>query len=76
MIRRFYIRYDRKPIYDTDDLIDFLDIAVRITTDSTFSNTITIIDNVMVLTFVARNTYTNIPTIEFRRSILNEWIRT
>ena len=76
MIKRFYIRYDRKPIYDTDDLIDFLDIAVRITTDSTFSNTITIIDNIMILTFVARNTYTNIPTIEFRRSILNEWIRT
>ena len=76
MIKRFYIRYDRKPIYDTDDLLDFLDIAVRITNDSTFSNTITIIDNIMILTFIARNTYTNIPSDAFRRSVLNELLRT
>lgn len=76
MIRRFYFRYDRKLIYSTDDLIEFLEIAVKIKESGIFDVVIQIIDKSLVFIFVVKNSYTNIPTIEFRRSILNEWIRT
>lgn len=76
MIRRFYFRYDRKLIYSTDDLIEFLEIAVKIKESGIFDTVIQIIDKSLVFIFVVKNSYTNIPTIEFRRSILNEWIRT
>lgn len=76
MVRRFYFRYDRKLIYSTDDLIEFLEIAVKIKESGIFDTVIQIIDKSLVFIFVVKNSYTNIPTIEFRRSILNEWIRT
>ena len=76
MIRRFYFRYDRKLIYSTDDLIEFLEIVVKIKESGIFDIVIQIIDKSLVFIFVVKNSYTNIPTIEFRRSILNEWIRT
>ena len=76
MIRRFYFRYDRKLIYSTDDLIEFLEIAVKIKESGIFDTVIQIIDKSLVFIFIVKNSYTNIPTIEFRRSILNEWIRT
>ena len=75
MIRRFYFRYDRKLIYSTDDLIEFLEIVVKIKESGIFDIVIQIIDKSLVFIFVVKNSYTNIPTIEFRRSILNEWIR-
>ena len=76
MIRRFYFRYDRKLIYSTDDLIEFLEIAVKIKESGIFDTVIQIIDKSLVFIFIVKNSYTNIPSIEFRRSILNEWIRT
>lgn len=76
MIRRFYFRYDRKLIYDTDDLIEFLDIAVKIRESNIYDIVIQIIENSLVFIFVVKNSYTNIPTIEFRRSVISELLKT
>lgn len=76
MIRRFYFRYDRKLIYSTDDLIEFLEIAVKIKESNIYDTLIQIIDKALIFIFVVKNSYTNIPTIEFRRSVLNELLKT
>lgn len=76
MIRRFYFRYDRKLIYSTDDLIEFLDFAVKIKESNVYDTSIQIIDKALVFIFVVKNSYTNIPTIEFRRSIISELLKT
>jgi len=76
MIRRFYFRYDRKFVYSTDDLIEFLDIAVKIKESGNFDIVIQIIDKSLAFIFVVKNSYTNIPTIEFRRSVISELLKT
>lgn len=75
MIRRFYFRYDRKLIYSTDDFIEFLEIAIKIRESNIYDITIQIIDKALVFILVVKNSYTNIPTIEFRRSVLDELLR-
>ena len=63
MIRRFYFRYDRKLIYDTDDFIEFLDIAVKIRESNIYDIVIQIIENSLIFIFVVKNSYTNFDVI-------------
>lgn len=76
MIRRFCFRYDTKHLYEIDDLIEFLNIAVRINNDPDLDTVITLLNDTMTLTYTVKNSYTNIPTIERKRSVLNELLKT